>query len=270
MDEDVEYVEEWVDLGYSQQAFVGGGEFIDGGVSGIVERHGNHVVKTPWMGPDNRDAQEDMRREARVYQKLFDRFGFHDRFVKTISFDSRRRTITMEYMSNGTLRNYLQSCNQSIRPAQRHAWIKALAEGLEMLHAIKILHTDFTPRNMLLDDHLELKVADFGCSTVDGLNSDAGTNARFYPTPNEWGLPATREADLFALGSCIYEVLTGAPPYSDVPSDQVRVLHTLHQFSDLTGLDCGDIIRDCWLQRAHSAQAVRARIDAELGSARKT
>ncbi len=66
--------------------------------------------------------------------------------------------------------------------------------------------------------------------------------------------------DLFALGSSIYEVLTGKPPYMDLGTQEIQTLYSLQQFPDLVGLDMRDVIRDCWLLQARSAREVHRRI----------
>ncbi|KAF2211868.1 hypothetical protein CERZMDRAFT_42262, partial [Cercospora zeae-maydis SCOH1-5] len=156
--------------------------------------------------------------------------------------------LIIDYIENGTLRDYLRAYKHISR-SQLHCWILAMAEGLEMLHIHNILHCDFTPANMLLNSSLGLKIADFGCSTINGTTSSGAAGVRFRPCQDWRKLPA-KDDDLFALGSSIYEVLTGKPPFEDISSDQVHRLHELRQFADLTGLNMADIIRDCWLRKA--------------------
>jgi serine/threonine protein kinase len=69
---------------------------------------------------------------------------------------------------------------------------------------------------MFLDDKLELKIADFGCCSIDQSGSMAATDARFYPQRPFWNSPVSADDDLYALGSCMYEVLTGVAPFGDV------------------------------------------------------
>lgn len=166
----------------------------------------------------------------------------------------------MEYMPHGTLREYLKSNDHDISMDQRFLWIKAVAEGLDLLHSISIIHCDLTPHNIFLDSQFELKIADFGCCSIDQSTSSGGADARFYPPQASWETPVSFDDDLFALGSCIYEVLTGSPPFEHIPSPQVRALHRLQQFPDLAGLCFGDVVRDCWLQRAISAKSVYRRV----------
>lgn len=237
------------------------GKLIDVGVSGIVELLANgDVVKSAWPGED-KDSEEDMAREAHVYHLLFKTFGAHKRFVKFLSYDETDYSITMEYMANGTLRSYLEAHHDRISTTQRHQWICELAEGMELLHSANIVHCDFSPRNMLLDETLGVKVADFGCVSINGSKSSAGGSVRFYPPRLQTRELIEPEDDLFALGSSsIYEVVTGKPPYVDLDTEQIQCLYRLDQFPDLAGLDFSDIIRDCWLLRAQSARHVHQRL----------
>ena len=243
-----------------EPGFIARGELIGNGLTGIVELSNGYAVKTPWPGKEGSQSQDDIRLEWRAYERIGQRLGNHIRFVEIIAFDRKELTLTMKYMVNGTLRQHLQANGQYITAHQRRLWAQAMAEGLHLIHELDIIHCDLTPHNMFLDDNLELKIADFGCCSIDGSESVAATDVRFYPPRPFYKSPVSTDDDLFALGSCIYETVTGTAPFEDILSPQVRVLAGLRQFPDLTGLDCMDIIRDCWLGRAHSAKHVLRRL----------
>jgi serine/threonine protein kinase len=241
-----------------ESSFIGRGELIATGLTGIVERVDGYAIKTPWPGDEQ--SQADIRLEARAYERIAQTLGRHVRFVEDVAFDRERLTLTMRYMVNGTLRQYLQSNHQNITLHQRHLWIQAMAEGLALIHELGIVHCDLTPNNMFLDDKLELKIADFGCCSIDRSGSTAATDARFYPPRPFWSSPVCADDDLYALGSCVYEVLTGMAPFGDVASSQVRSLAGLRQFPDLASLEYRHVVRDCWLGRAQSAKHVLGRV----------
>lgn len=240
------------------------GTFLGGGTSGLVELlESGLVAKSPWPGEQAEESQRDLRLEAKVHLRLQTQLKEADytrRFVRLFSCDSDDATLTMEYMPNGTLRDYLRQNPTKIDRSQRLEWILAMTEGLKMLHAQNIIHCDFSPSNLLLNENLELKVADFGCCSIDGSVATGVAGVRFRTCHADWRRPASRDEDLFALGSCIYEVLTGKSPLGDIESDQVQDLHRLCQFADLTGMDMADIIRDCWLAKAISMEAVYDRL----------
>lgn len=257
------------------------GKYLAGGVSGIVKLLPNgYVIKSPWNGHwEEKECQEDMARKASVYQRLSEYFGQHERFIKVISYDKQEYAITMERMLNGTLRDYLKANSNQISRTQRHHWILALAEGMQMLHAANIIHCDFSPRNMLLDEALVLKVADFGCVSIDGCKSTAGGSMRFYHPRVRSREKFEFSDDLFALGSSIYEVLTGKPPYADLETRPVYAdlefrpiqdLYRLQQFPDLADVGMRDIILDCWLYRAQSAGVVYQRISEKVSASGTT
>jgi hypothetical protein len=101
-----------------------------------------------------------------------------------------------------------------------------ICDALGAVHAAGIVHRDLKPSNIFLEqltneqgvaqDHV--KLLDFGVARVEwaetrltNANSPLGT--RGYMSPEqEQGLEIDHRSDLFALGSVIYECLTGEPP----------------------------------------------------------
>lgn len=154
------------------------GETISGGASGIVERlPTGDVVKTPWPGLHAAHCRRDMTTEANIYKRL----GPHPRLVKMIDWNPDDCCLTMEYMSNGCLKDYLRAHNEEISTLQRLQWIQEAAEGLQLLHSANIIHCDVEPKNFLLDADLGLRIADFSGSSLDGLQALACAGTRFEP-----------------------------------------------------------------------------------------
>lgn len=225
---------------------------LGGGATGEVwlTREGvaaKRAWKYPW-------AQEDIRREVRIYKRLAHHFGLHERFLKFLDFDPDAGILSLEYMETGTLRDYLQM-ETRITYDQQTAWILALAQGLEMLHSVSVIHMDITPANLLLGRNLELKIADFACASVDGARPTGTGGTRFYP-----GLSSDPLDDIFAVGSTIYEIFTKRSPYREVCSPQVMTLYSLQQFPDLSGVGMADIIRECWMRKIASAEHLTRRV----------
>ncbi|OBT99915.1 hypothetical protein VE01_02019 [Pseudogymnoascus verrucosus] len=76
--------------------------------------------------------------------------------------------------------------------------------------------------------------------------------------------PRTRSCLLFALGSTIYEIMTGKEPYLELKDDEVTALFEEKKFPSVVQLPCGDVMMKCWLSEVHSAEEVRALIEAKL------
>uniref|UniRef100_A0A453DLN0 non-specific serine/threonine protein kinase n=1 Tax=Aegilops tauschii subsp. strangulata TaxID=200361 RepID=A0A453DLN0_AEGTS len=100
--------------------------------------------------------------------------------------------------------------------------IKGICEGLQYLHDNHIIHLDLKPANILLDDNMEPKIADFGLSRCFDENQSRditktilGTIGYLAPEIREGGVIA-RSADLYSVGVIMLEILTGQKGYQDI------------------------------------------------------
>ncbi|KAL7930849.1 kinase-like domain-containing protein [Trichoderma chlorosporum] len=233
----------------------GKGEFVAAGVTSLVERLPNgDIIKTPWDDPARGDCVQDLVTEAKIYQRL----GEHPRLVKLRNWDSTQNTITMEYMPHGTLQHYIESHYKDISQTLQLQWAQQAAEGLQLLHAADILHCDIGPHNFLLDASLNLKIADFGGSSVNGSCASVCPSSRYRAPDPEWrpGKPPSLSEDLFALGSLFCFIFTGNAPFYELEEDEVERNFEAGVFPDLSEVLYSDIITMCWQQRAVSAQQV--------------
>jgi serine/threonine protein kinase len=229
------------------------GKFISGGASGIVERlPSGDVIKSPWAGSQADVSRQGLTTEARIYEVL----GPHPRLVRIVDWEATECCLTMEYMSNGTLKDYLRAHNDEIAISQRLGWILEAAEGLQLLHSADIIHCDVEPKNFLLDTDLSLKIADFGGSSLHGSQPLACAGTRFWPPGKAWDCMPTVQDDLFALGSAIYTIVSGRYPFQELASDDVVKRYEAHEWPDVTAMVCGDVVRRCWQREVDSARDV--------------
>lgn len=229
------------------------GETISGGATGLVERlPSGNIVKSPWSGFRAAECRKDMITEFQIYKQL----GPHPRLVRIINWDPENCVLTMECMPNGSLRDYLCEHNDKISKTQRLRWAREAAEGLQRLHAANVIHCDVEPKNFLLDSGLGLKIADFSGSSLNGSQPSACAGTRFSEPSLTWSSPPTVQQDLYSLGSTIYNIMTGQPPFQELPSNEVERLYKANTFPELTNVLCGDIIRRCWYNESTSAQEV--------------
>ncbi|KXN81530.1 hypothetical protein AN958_04467 [Leucoagaricus sp. SymC.cos] len=110
-------------------------------------------------------------------------------------------------------------------------------EGLAYLHSFDppIAHRDVKGTNVLVDDHLNCRLADLGLSSIPELSQRSrdhavGTPAWMAPeilAPPEHGRIDLFKVDVYALGITAYEVLAGKPPIHDTSTAGVVLARLL-------------------------------------------
>ena len=94
-----------------------------------------------------------------------------------------------------------------------------IAHGLAMAHRNNIVHRDLKPDNVLLTHEGMPKIADFGLAKRLQTKSQSGFEEVLAGTPHFMapelfsGAPPTPASDVYALGVCLYAMLTGELPY---------------------------------------------------------
>ncbi len=133
--------------------------------------------------------------------------------------------IAMEYIWGKDLlqiQNRLRKLKQQMPVPLACFCIGKVLEGLDYAHRkrdplgrpLEIVHRDCSPQNVLVSYEGEVKVIDFGIAKATSRNSRtmAGVlKGKFgYMSPEQVrGLPLDRRSDIFALGTMLYECLTG-------------------------------------------------------------
>ncbi|KAG6552632.1 hypothetical protein Mapa_005832 [Marchantia paleacea] len=126
----------------------------------------------------------------------------------------------LEYMDAGTLADVLHE-QKKISEEYLAEMSRQVLTGLAYLHKKKIVHRDIKPSNLLLNNKQEVKIADFGVSTVLAhtmaqCNSFVGTCAymspeRFNPDGNGGNYDGY-SADIWSLGLTLLESVIGRFP----------------------------------------------------------
>ena len=131
--------------------------------------------------------------------------------------DADSAYIAMEFVE-GTGLDTLLAPGRPAPMARLLAWMGDLLEGLDYAHAHGVVHRDVKPANLLVTNGARLKISDFGIariesSTLTQAGSMIGTPS--YMSPEQFrGEPVDGRADVFSSAIVLYQLLTGARPFS--------------------------------------------------------
>ena len=133
--------------------------------------------------------------------------------------------IAMEYVHGKDLRAIFDRARKRGEPLpvpMACYVVMKVCEGLDYAHnkkdpagrELNLVHRDVSPQNVLLSYDGEVKIIDFGIAKAAGKagKTQAGIlKGKFgYMSPEQVrGLPLDRRSDIFAMGICLYELLTG-------------------------------------------------------------
>ncbi|MEU8544362.1 Stk1 family PASTA domain-containing Ser/Thr kinase [Streptomyces sp. NPDC048717] len=136
--------------------------------------------------------------------------------------------LAMEYVAGCTLRDVLRE-RGALRPRAALDVLEPVLAALGAAHRAGFVHRDMKPENVLIGDDGRVKVADFGLvravgSVTDTTGSVLGTVSYLAPEQIEDGSADTR-ADVYACGVVLYEMLTGAKPYTGDTPAQILYQH---------------------------------------------
>ncbi len=158
---------------------------------------------------------ERFQREERIGQKLD-----HPNIVKVLKPRAKTRMyMAMEYVEGRSLRAMLQS-GGPLATERALEIARQLCEALAYLHAQRVIHRDLKPENLLFTATGQLKILDFGIAldesarrlTWAGLSSAMGTPD--YMAPEQiGGRRGDERTDVYAVGTLLFEMLTGNLPY---------------------------------------------------------
>jgi hypothetical protein len=119
--------------------------------------------------------------------------------------------ISMEYVRGEELSSLLKRIGRL--PQDKAIEVaRQLCAGLAAVHERGVLHRDLKPANIMLDEHGEVRITDFGIAAlageIDRRDARSGTPAYMSPEQLE-GHELTVKSDIFSLGLVLYEIFTG-------------------------------------------------------------
>jgi serine/threonine-protein kinase len=176
------------------------------------------AIKTINMGMD-RDGAEMY--EKRFYQEARAAGGLNHPNIVTVYDIGKTDTecyMAMECIEGAELRTLLLPGRPL--PVPRALSIAAqVAEGLAYAHERGVVHRDIKPANIMVPESGAVKITDFGIARMRSSNVQTQTGMMMgspkYMSPEQViGKRADHRTDIFSLGVILYEMLTGATPFT--------------------------------------------------------
>jgi len=176
------------------------------------------AIKTINMGMD-RDGAEMY--EKRFYQEARAAGGLNHPNIVTVYDIGKTETecyMAMEYIEGAELRTLLLPAKPL--PVPRALSIAAqVAEGLAYAHERGVVHRDIKPANIMVPENGAVKITDFGIARMRSSKVQTRTGMMMgspkYMSPEQViGKRADHRTDIFSLGVILYEMLTGAAPFT--------------------------------------------------------
>jgi serine/threonine protein kinase len=164
--------------------------------------------------------------------------------------------MVMDYASRGSLRNFLNESYNDMKWKDKILYMSWIIEGLKDIHDKDIIHRDFHSGNILIKDTHNFCIGDLGLCEIDDGKSGKEENKIFgvlpYIAPEVLkGQKYTKAADIYAFGIICYEIITGLPPYCDIPHDQylaIKICKGLRPKSKSYNIPqlLLDMMNQCW------------------------
>ncbi len=183
---------------------------------GVHEKDGQiHAVKV--LAPQYADDEHFRGRfesEIKAMMKLD-----HPNIVRLLSYGQEAGNLffAMELVKGKSLYDMQRSGHAFMWPECLEIAID-ICKGLKHAHDRGIIHRDLKPGNLLMTEEGVVKITDFGIAKSYGGSHHTGTNILgtmdFMAPEQAKGEPVTVRSDIYSLGTVMYTLMTGKPPFS--------------------------------------------------------
>ena len=139
--------------------------------------------------------------------------------IHEVGIHQNQHYLVMDFVNGPPLSRLVTS--QPLPPKRAAAYVKTIAEAIQYAHARGILHRDLKPSNVLIDEHDQPRVTDFGLAKRLEKDTELTLSGQVLGSPSYMapeqaaahrGLVGKR-SDVYSLGAILYHLLTGRAPF---------------------------------------------------------
>lgn len=193
---------------------IGEGRF--GEVKLLINKQSKEMVACKVMIVKDESQDKQIRREMLIQKSLF-----HQNIIQ---FYGNRRDdnvefLFLEYAPGGELFDRIEP-DVGMKPSEAFRFFRDLLNGIEYLHDRGIVHRDIKPENLLLDANDNLKISDFGLSTMFRhrgkkrlLDTQCGSFPYMAPEVLSGVQHQAEPIDIWSCGIVLVAMLAGQLPW---------------------------------------------------------
>lgn len=172
-----------------------------------------------------------------------------------VCLESMKYAMVLEFMANGSLYDVLRGSMSLPWSTKLRLAIDA-ASGLQYLHSQNIIHRDLKSLNILVNEQMQAKIADFGLAkiklTTNSTTPGVGTPLWMAPELFDEGC-CNKTTDIYAISIVLWEIAARKLPYEG--KNQVQMLRYVERGGRETipadaPASYATLIAKCWTQRA--------------------
>ncbi|HEX4795708.1 MAG TPA: protein kinase [Humisphaera sp.] len=182
-----------------------------------------------------------------------------------------RPWVIMEFVSGPSLRDLIDAAPSGLGVQKSAFFLREIAKGLTYLHECGIVHRDLKPGNIFYENGY-VKIGDYGLSKAMSTSQHSGQTVTVgtvhYMAPEIGEGRYDKSIDIYALGTLLFEMLTGQVPFFGASPTEVLMKHLSAQ-ADVSNIEepFATVIRKAMAKNpAERYQSVQEMVEAIFGA----